>query len=78
MKEPVTEMIRLRQDADCGIDESQEIEIEIIDNGGGSYAVIKTERWAVDSGMDLKRLADKIDELIRQYDLNGPFAEDKA
>lgn len=78
MKEPVTSNVTIQQDGDCANDLMQELSIEIIDGGGGSYAVIKTERWAIDSGMDLKRLADKIDELIRQYDLNGPFAEDKA
>lgn len=27
----------------------QELEVEIVDSGGGSYAIISTKRWALDT-----------------------------
>ena len=51
----VTEVYSQEEDC-CGrVDEhGQDIEISTRDGGGGSYLVIKTERWAVDN----------VDELI--------------
>lgn len=41
--------VMLQQEQDCcAPGDYQDIEVEIVDGGGGQYIVIKTQRWAID------------------------------
>lgn len=37
-----------------------------IDNDGGCFYVLKTERWAIDSVDDLQKLFDRINKIINK------------
>ena len=50
-------------DSDDDGDLGQTIKISIIDVGGGAYAVLSTERWAID-GDDIDKLARQLKDLI--------------
>jgi hypothetical protein len=59
IQKPVAASFTFHQDEDCcGRTDSfgQDLTIEIEDGGGGTYAVIKTERWAAESPEELQRL----------------------
>jgi len=45
--------VEYSQPCDQTSDNWQQLDIEIEDNGGGAYFVIKTERWAFDSIQEL-------------------------
>ena len=60
------------QDEDCcgRVNEpTQDIELSTEDGGGGSYIVIKTERWAVDDGKEIDAFAAKLKALLKR--VNG-------
>ncbi len=76
MKHPVIQSLTLQQCQDtCGSsdDVTQEITITLTESGGGCYAVLETKRWAIDSGDELREIADRIDKLRAEYDANCPF-----
>lgn len=75
MKKPVVFKLTLQQGGDAADEDIQELSIEMVEAGGGSYAAISTHRWAIDNGESLRELADKIDALIKDYDEHGPFSE---
>lgn len=61
--------LTLTQDEDCcGRSEidTQSIEIETMDGGGGAYLVISTERWALDDEADIDKFAARLKEVLRQ------------
>ena len=53
----------------------QELEVEIVDSGGGSYAILSTKRWALDID-DLEKLVAMLKQEIEsvgfgiQYKIN--------
>lgn len=49
------------QEGDSMIDGDQQLELSIEDAGGGTYFVLKTDRWAFDS---LEELSDLIQDFI--------------
>lgn len=59
------------QKADCcsGSDNENIISLKI-ENGGisiaDSFIVIETERWAVDNGDELRKLADEVDKMLEE------------
>jgi hypothetical protein len=60
-----------QQEVDCCKDGDLENLITIkVCNGGttieDNYVVIETERWAVDSGDELRKLADEIDKILTE------------
>lgn len=60
--------VRLAQEGDCCDRELlQYLEVEVVDGGGGAYAVLKTERWAC-SPAALVRLAGYLEGLVGQHD----------
>lgn len=63
----VTEVYSQEEDC-CGRinDIGQQIELSTCDGGGGSYLIIKTERWAVDSIEDLAGPMKMLLERIRE------------
>lgn len=64
MKPELSEVkMTFSQDADCCSSETQFIEIQTEDGGGGFYFVIKTERWAFD---DPKELIDLLQTFIKK------------
>jgi len=52
---------------DCGPNEDQYLDVEIVDGGAGKYFVLKTERWAIDNIDELKTLFEKISKVIDQF-----------
>lgn len=44
----------------------QRLRIELVDAGAGDYPVLSTERWAFDTGDDLRKLATIVDEMMTQ------------
>ena len=68
--ESVTEVYL--QDEDCcgrANETCQDIELSTHDGGGGSYIVIKTERWAVDDGKEIDAFAKMLKALLKR--VNG-------
>jgi hypothetical protein len=52
------------QDADtCDNNLSQDLTIESIDGGGGTYYLLKTDRWAFNS---IKELTDTLNDFIKR------------
>jgi len=39
-----------------------------MDGGGGAYAVLKTEHWAVESAAGLAQIGAVVDQAIKEYD----------
>ena len=57
------------QDEDCcgRVGESwQDIEISTFDGGGGSYIVIKTERWAVGDAKEIDAFAAEMKSVLKR------------
>jgi hypothetical protein len=71
MKLCETRLARIfEQECDCCSNSGSINTVEIkTENGGTSpadnYCVIVTERWAVDSGEELRKLADEVDKLLK-------------
>lgn len=57
------------QDADCcdDADNTQRLRVELHDGGGGSYAVLITQRWACEPA-ELRALADRIEAATKAHD----------
>ena len=55
--------LNLEQESDTNQEDDlgQYLKIEFVSNGVGIYAVLSSERWAVDGGEELRRIADIID-----------------
>ena len=58
--------VSISQTDDCveGDGSGQYMDIDIVDGGGGHFAVIKTERWAFDNGVGIEQLRTFIDVLF--------------
>lgn len=52
----------------CGRPEfdTQDLEVDFQDGGGGFYYVLKTDRWAIDTGD--RKLFDCLDEICEEMD----------
>lgn len=58
----------LTQDEDCcgrTDEDTQSLEIETLDGGGGPYIVIATTRWSIDPE-DIDKFAERLKEIVRQ------------
>lgn len=61
--------VTFEQEPDCcSKEEMQSLSVEIVSGGGGHYAIISTERWAMDLD-DFDRLRATITELVHAADL---------
>ena len=56
------------QDGDSIIGGLQELEIGLEDAGAGAFITLKTDRWAIDSPDDLKKIFDFVEKLKYQID----------
>ena len=70
MKQPTLSSVKFiyAQDPDCcGSYETQILEIETADGGGGHYVTISTDRWALDDEEDVAKFADMILAALKQH-----------
>lgn len=61
--------MELEQPGDCcdGFDRYQKLRVELHDDGGGHYVVLKTERWAIDPDQ-MEAFAEKLLEMCSKAD----------
>ena len=56
----------------CGSDEVEnEITITAEDGGGGTYVVLKSTRWAMDSNEEIDALCKELKEMLKTEDIWG-------
>ena len=65
----ITEVYEQDEDSAGRANESrQDITLETVDAGGGSYIVIKTERWALDDAADMAKLVGKMKAMLKRIE----------
>jgi hypothetical protein len=63
--EVVVRSVTFQQNADsCDGGGEQELTVLIEDAGGGSYYVLRTERWAVDSELEVVKLLKAVNAAV--------------
>lgn len=75
----VEKIVLAQESDDCAErgDELQRLEIAICDGGAGSYAVLLTERWAIEAS-EVKELSNLITKLCSDYDEQEILSFEKA
>jgi hypothetical protein len=66
MLKPVKFQASAEPDCCAPVDQiCNEVEIEVVDGGGGNYLVISTTRWALDDEKDIDKFAKELKNCLK-------------